>query len=210
MQRGTKHDLRLSNILGSDEERGLVAAAKANDLKAFEQLVRRHETKIFNLALRMTGRYEDACDVTQEVFVSAFTHLASFRGDSKFSTWLTSIAVNLSRNRLAQLKRRGSKEAVSLDNPVDSDDGAVPREAVSEDPSAHELLESKDAQQAVQDCINSLPPEFREVVVLRDLQDFSYDEIASMLKLREGTVKSRLFRARDALKHCLKRVIGDL
>jgi RNA polymerase sigma-70 factor, ECF subfamily len=210
MNRGTNHDLGLSNILETDEETELVSAAKGGDFAAFEQLVRRHQTKIFNLALRMTGNYEDACDVTQEVFVAAFTQLATFRGKSKFSTWLTAIAVNRARNRLAQVRRREVREAVSLDDPVETDNGQLPREVASNEPSPHERLESKDAQQAVQDCISILPGEFREVLVLRDLQEFAYDEIAGMLKLREGTVKSRLFRAREALKQCLQRVMGEL
>lgn len=210
MDRGTKNKFGLSNISGTVKDTGLVSAAQAGDLEAFEKLVRRHQTKIFNLALRMTGRYEDAGDVTQEVFISAFRHLRTFRGKSKFSTWLTSIAVNLSRNRLAQINRRAAQETVSLDDPLQTEDGAVPREVVSNEPSAQERLESKNAQQAVQDCINRLPTKFREVLVLRDLQELAYDEISDLLKLQEGTVKSRLFRARVAVKLCLKRVIGEL
>jgi RNA polymerase sigma-70 factor (ECF subfamily) len=210
MNRGTNLDLALSNTLGLDEELGLVSAAKRGDLAAFEQLVRRHQSRIFNLVHRITGGYEDACDVTQEVFVAAFTQLATFRGKSKFSTWLTAIAVNRARNRLAQIRRQEVKEAVSLDDPVETANGSLSREIASNEPSPQERLESKDAQRAVQDCINRLPAEFREVVVLRDLQDFAYDEIATVLKLREGTVKSRLSRAREAVKQCLQRVMGEL
>jgi RNA polymerase sigma-70 factor (ECF subfamily) len=210
MNRGTNRDLGLSNTLGTDEEAELVSAAKGGDLAAFEQLVRRHQTRVFNLAFRVIGTYEDACDVTQEVFVAAFTQLAAFRGKSQFSTWLTAIAVNRARNRLAQARRRKVKEPVSLDDPVETDNGPLSREFASNHPSPQERLESQDAQQAVQDCINRLPAEFREVVVLRDLQDFAYDEIATVLNLRQGTVKSRLSRAREALRQCLQGVRGEL
>ena len=118
MNRGTNRDLGLSNTLGTDEEAELVSAARGGDLAAFEQLVRRHQTRVFNLAFRVIGIYEDACDVTQEVFVAAFTQLAAFRGKSQFSTWLTAIAVNRARNRLAQARRRKVMEPVSLDDPA--------------------------------------------------------------------------------------------
>jgi RNA polymerase sigma-70 factor (ECF subfamily) len=107
------------------------------------------------------------------------------------------------------LKIQRSREAFSIDDPVGSDD-LIKRETASYEPSIMERLERKDVQRKVQDCIDTLDNEFKEVLVLRDIQGFSYDEITDMLKMPAGTVKSRLFRARETLKDCLKKVMGKL
>jgi RNA polymerase sigma-70 factor (ECF subfamily) len=118
--------------------------------------------------------------------------------------------MNLSKNRLKQLKAKLHHEKYSIDNPMPMNESRAHEEPASGEPSALERLEQKDIQQKVHECIGSLDEEFREVLVLRDLQGFSYDEIGDMLKMPEGTVKSRLFRAREAVKDCLKMVMGDL
>jgi RNA polymerase sigma-70 factor (ECF subfamily) len=148
--------------------------------------------------------------VTQDAFVSAYRGLRGFRGRAKFSTWLYTIVVNLSRNRLKRLKTDSGRIAFSFDDPVETDDRAITRETASGDPSALERLETSEIQVRVQGCIKSLERDFREVVVLRDIQGLSYDEISSVLDIAEGTVKSRLHRARIALRDCLKRVTGDM
>jgi len=108
------------------------------------------------------------------------------------------------------LKTQLHREKFSIDNPILTNDGQIKVEPASSEPSALEKLEKRDVQQKVQECINSLDDEFREVLILRDIQGFSYGEISDLLKAPEGTVKSRLFRAREAIKDCLKNVIGDL
>ncbi len=193
-----------------DDDAGLVALSQKGDLNAFEALVRKHQKRMLNIAFRLLDDYEDACEVVQDAFVSAYKNIGTFRGESKFTTWLTSITVNLSKNRLKQVKSRRSHEAVSIDEPVQVDDGQVVIDPPSGEPSALDRLEKKDVRNRVQDCIKALAPDFREVLVLRDMQDFSYEEIGSMLRMREGTVKSRLFRAREMIKDCLKRVMGEL
>ncbi len=105
---------------------------------------------------------------------------------------------------------RVHREGSSIDDPVENEEGSSPREFPSPNPSAVEELEKKDVQAAVQECIESLDLDFREVLVLRDVQGCSYDEIRDILKIADGTVKSRLFRARNAVKDCLKRKLGDL
>jgi RNA polymerase sigma-70 factor (ECF subfamily) len=120
------------------------------------------------------------------------------------------MVVNLSRNRLKRLKTDLGRIAFSFDDPVETEDGSFPREMASGDPSALERLETGEIQVLVQKCIKSLERDFREVVVLRDIQGLSYDEISSVLEMAEGTVKSRLHRARVALKECLKRAKGDV
>jgi RNA polymerase sigma-70 factor, ECF subfamily len=193
-----------------DADAPLVRAAQAGDLQAFETLVARHQKRMLNIAYRFIDEYDEACDVVQEAFVSAYKHLDSFRGEAKFSTWLTTITVNYARNRLQQLKTKKGHEAYSLDDPIDTPDGSLMRDPPSDEPSALRRLEQEELRQRVQQCVKKLEPDFREVLVLRDLQDFSYEEIGAVLKIRAGTVKSRLFRAREMVKECLKRIMGDL
>lgn len=165
---------------------------------------------MLNIAFRLTGDYEEACEVVQDAFVSAYKSIKTFRGESKFTTWLTAITVNLSKNRLKQMRSRKRHEAYSLDEPVRTDDGEMAIDPPSHEPSVLDRLEKQDIRDRVQDCIKALEPDFREVLVLRDMQDFSYEEIGDLLKVREGTVKSRLFRAREAVRDCLKRFMGEL
>jgi RNA polymerase sigma-70 factor, ECF subfamily len=188
----------------------LVSASQQGDLNAFEMLVARHQKRMFNVGFRLIGDYDEACEVVQDAFVSAYKSIKSFRGEAKFTTWLTTITVNLSKNRLKQMKARKGHEAFSLDEQVQTEDGHMTIDPPSTEPSVLDRLESRDVQARVQDCIKALDPDFREVLVLRDLQEFSYEEIGSMLNVREGTVKSRLFRAREMVRDCLKRFMGEL
>jgi RNA polymerase sigma-70 factor (ECF subfamily) len=194
----------------TDEDYEFVSLCKKGDTDAFEVLVKKHQKRMLNIAYRMTGNYEEACDIVQDAFVSAYKSIKSFRGKAKFSTWLCTIVMNLSKNRLKQLKTQLHHEKFSIDDPILTNNGQIRGELASSGPSALESLEKKDTHEKVQECINSLDEEFREVLLLRDIQGFSYDEINNLLEVPEGTVKSRLFRAREALKDCLKNVIGDL
>jgi RNA polymerase sigma-70 factor (ECF subfamily) len=194
----------------TDDDASLIAACKKGELVAFEMLVRKHQRRMLNIALRITGSYEDACEVVQDAFVAAHGGIGSFRGAARFSTWLTSITVNQARNRLQQLNSRRHREPVSLNAPIATADGSMELDPPSPEPSAHERLEQRDVRRQVQECIGALPVDFREVLVLRDMEEFSYEEIGAMLHLAAGTVKSRLFRGREAIKDCLKRVMGEL
>ncbi len=193
-----------------DEDSALVSSCKEGDLNAFEALVGKYQKRMFNTAFRLAGDYEDAAEIVQDAFMAAYRNIRRFKGEAKFSTWLTAITINHAKNRLKQIKARHSREIYSIDNPVETDDGRVAPDPPSHDPSVLDRLEKKDVQRKVQDCIKALEPEFREALVLRDMQDFSYEEIGGMLNVREGTVKSRLFRAREAVKDCLKRAMGEL
>ncbi|HWR71679.1 MAG TPA: sigma-70 family RNA polymerase sigma factor [Nitrospirota bacterium] len=198
------------NRAAADEDAVLATASREGDLDAFEELVRRHQKRMFNIAFRISGNPDDASEITQDAFVAAYRHIGSFRAEAKFSTWLTSILINHARNRLKQTRSRQRHEAYSLDEPVRVGDGELLPDPPSGGPSALDRLEQRDRQKAVQDCIHALEPKFREVLVLRDLQDLSYGEIGNVLKTREGTVKSRLFRARESIKDCLKKSLGDI
>jgi RNA polymerase sigma-70 factor (ECF subfamily) len=216
MQNGTNPSVELSHnkdvpgTSSADEDAGRVALARSGDLAAFEQLVAKHQKRMLNIAFRLVGNYDDACEVVQDAFISAFKKLKTFRGDAKFTTWLTAITLNLSKNRLKQIRARQGHEAFSLNEPIRTQDGQMNFDPPSKEPSILVRLEQRDIQTSVRDCIKALEPDFREVLVLRDMQEFSYDEIGTMLKVREGTVKSRLFRAREAIKDCLKKAMGAL
>jgi RNA polymerase sigma-70 factor (ECF subfamily) len=199
-----------SSASGPDDDATLVSSAQTGDLQAFEQLVTKHQKKMLNIAYRLIGDYDDACEVMQDAFVSAYRNIKTFRGDAKFTTWLTTITLNLSKNRLKQMRSRQSHEAYSLNDPIQTDDGTMTIDPPSKEPSVLDRMETQDIRTRVQDCIKALDADFREVLVLRDMQDFSYEEIGHMLKVREGTVKSRLFRARDMVKDCLKKAMVSL
>jgi RNA polymerase sigma-70 factor, ECF subfamily len=193
-----------------DNDAALVVSSQNGDLAAFESLVVRHQKRMLNVAFRLIGDYDEACEVVQDAFVSAYKNIRTFRGDAKFTTWLTTITLNLSKNRLKQIKSRQGHISYSLDDPLKTANGEMTLDPPSKEPSVLDRLEKRDVQNKVQDCIKALEPDYREVLVLRDIQDFSYDDIGGMLKLREGTVKSRLFRAREAIKDCLKQAMGEL
>lgn len=192
--------------MADDEE--LVTACRKGDASAFEGLVLRHQRMLFNVALRMTGSREDAADMVQDAFIAAWKRLGEFRGEARFSTWVTAIVVNLSRNRIRQNSIREQRVAYSLNAPLPECEGEIHPDPPGKGPTALEQLEEAELRQMVQRCIDKLEQGFREVLVLRDMQEMSYEEVGTALQLREGTVKSRLFRARDAVKECLRRAVG--
>ncbi len=195
-----------SNI---DTDYEIVLSCQKGDTDAFEEIVRKYQKKMFNISLRMIGDYNEAAEVVQDAFVSVYKNIKGFKGKSKFSTWLYTIVINLSKNRFKQIKNRSYRERYSIDDPVSTENGQVKKEFESNDLNALHKLEKREIVKNVQECINLLEPEFREVIVLRDIQGFSYDEISAMLKTASGTVKSRLHRAREAVRDCLKKVIGS-
>jgi RNA polymerase sigma-70 factor, ECF subfamily len=198
------------NPVVADEDQALVLRSQRGDLKAFEALVEKHQKRMLNLAFRMLGDYEEACDTVQEAFLAAFRAIKKFRREAKFSSWLYGIVLNQARTRLRQLAGQTRIRSLSLDDPPEDESGRKALDPPSQDASALEQLEKKEIEAKVQSCINLLETDQREVLVLRDIQGHSYEEIQQILGLPEGTVKSRLFRAREALKNELKEVAGDL
>lgn len=202
--------MKENNDVGTDDDLRFVSLCKKGDIDAFEYLVSKHQKKMLNIAYRMVGNYDDACEVVQDAFVSAYKNIKDFEGRSVFSTWLCSIVINLSKNRLKQLRTGLAHERFSIDDPVTAEDGFIKIEPASDTPSVLEQLEKKELQEKVQGCISKLDDDFRAVLVLRDIQGFSYDEIGGALRITAGTVKSRLFRAREAVRDCLKKAFGRL
>ena len=193
-----------------DDDAGFLARCRQGDTEAFTHLVRRHQKKMLNIAYRMTGDYEEACDVVQEAFLSAYRAIGKFRGEARFSTWLCGIVLNHSRSHMKQRIARSRREGASLDDSFKLGNGNNRNGPCSQEESVVERIEKRELEAKIQECIGSLEGEQREVLVLRDIQGFSYEEIGLTLKLPQGTVRSRLFRARNALKDNLLKVVGDL
>jgi RNA polymerase sigma-70 factor, ECF subfamily len=171
-----------------------VRRVQRGETDAFETLIRRHEKTIFNLAYRMLGDTEEAAEVSQEVFLSAFRAAGQFRGDANFSTWLYRIAINHASTRRKTLNSRQRKVV-----PIESADSLHDPE-----PGPLEILEQQEIREKVQFALNQLEPDDAAVILLRDLQDAPYNEVAHVLEIPVGTVKSRLHRARQALKSRLQ------
>ncbi|OPY10167.1 MAG: ECF RNA polymerase sigma factor SigW [Syntrophaceae bacterium PtaB.Bin038] len=197
------------NRLTDDEDADAVLRCQRGDADAFEILVERHQKRMLNVAYRMLGDYDEACDAVQEAFLAAWRAIRSFRREAKFSTWLYGIVVNHARTRMRKVQALSRHEAASIDDPAGPQGDGPRREVPDCGETGDERLERKEIEARVQQCIGTLDAEFREVLVLRDIQGFSYEEIGGMLHLPEGTVKSRLFRARAVLKDCLVRVLGE-
>ena len=179
-----------------EEEARLVREIRAGDGDAFETLVREHQTRVYNLALRMTGNPEDAMDISQETFLKAWRTLGKYRGDCSLGSWLYRIASNLSIDLLRKNKRRQTEKLVYLDDP--GEDGR-PLELPDLGAEPQALLEREEDRRAVWECLERLPDEQRLILVLRDVNGMSYEEIGTAMDLELGTVKSRIFRAREKL-----------
>lgn len=178
-----------------EQEAAVIKAVLDGDINAYELLVKEYEKNVYNLALRMVGNSEDAADMSQEAFIKAYNSLTSFRGDSKFSVWLYRIVSNVC---LDYLRSRGRRQTVSLS--AENDDGEdVEIDIADETQSPERLLDRRLTRDAVRRGLAALPPEHRQILLLREIQGLSYDEIADALGIEAGTVKSRIFRARKKL-----------
>jgi RNA polymerase sigma-70 factor (ECF subfamily) len=182
-----------------DDESALVAAAKAGDSAAFEELVNRYERKIYRITQHITQNPADAEDAMQDAFVKAYEHLNDFQGGSRFYTWLVRIAVNESLMRLR--KRRPGH--VSLDQPVEGEDSEMPREVEDWGPSPEQRFAQTEMSGILDSVIAKLEPIYRAVFILRDVGDVSTEETARVLNISIPAVKSRLLRARLKLRELL-------
>ena|SRR5688572_12469134 len=191
----------------SDEERALIRRLRDRDERAFRELLERHRDKVFNITYRMLGNRAEAEDVAQEVFITVFKTIETFREEAKFSTWLYRVTVNHCKNRIKYLARRHDRDRDELDETMHSPNGvnintnySAPRT-----PQPDRALEGVQMESILQKAIESLDDEHRIVVVLRDIEDLSIEEICEITSLPDGTVKSRLHRARLALRKKLQR-----
>ena len=184
------------------DESTLVAQAREGDTRAFGELVRRYEGKIFRLAQHVTQNREDAEDVLQETFLKAYEHLDQFKGDSKFYTWIVRIAVN---QALMKLRRRKTDKSVSLDETIDTGEDTITREIAAWDEDPEQRFSREELGEILDTAVDSLEPPYRSVFVLRDIEELSTEETAEALNLSVPAVKSRLLRARLQLREKLTR-----
>ncbi len=194
----------------AEDEASLIERLVARDERAFNALVRAYQRRVFALVVRMLGDRAEAEDLAQEVFVQVFKAIGSFRGESKLSTWIYRIAINLGKNRTKYLRVRHAGEqdeleAVAERVPLGEARGANVAPVARPD----EMMVGKQVEHIVQQAILQLEPSFRECLVLRDVEDLSYDEIGAITGLPEGTVKSRIHRARAQLKEIVEKALGE-
>lgn len=184
------------------DESLLIDQAQAGDAEAFSTLVRRYQNKIYRLAQHITQNVEDAEDVLQEAFLKAYEHLGGFQRNSKFYTWLVRIAVN---EALMKLRKRRSDRTVPLDEPLDTGEEMVNREIAVWEDNPEQRYSREEMQQILNEAVQDLKPDFRTVFVLRDIEELSTEETAEALGISVPAVKSRLLRARLALREKLTR-----
>jgi len=177
----------------------LVRRAQKKDLVAFEQLVLLYQDRVYVLARRLAGDPLDAEDLAQEVFIRAYRGIHAFRGEADFGTWLHRIAVNLWLNS----RRKTAVAVISLDEPVVTTEGTMRREVPTLDGEPEKLLLDRELGEVLQQALEGLPKEQQAVLVLRELEDYTYEEIAALLSCSLGTVRSRLSRAREALRKAM-------
>lgn len=195
-----------------DGESAWVERARQGDRRAFDRLVERHVAAVWGVAWRIVRHREDAEDVVQETFLTAFRSLPEFRGDASFSTWLHQIARSRALNHLERAAERLRRASRPLESPRPDGDGEriapdVERAASDRGPSAASplrALESKELLRRLAECFEKLPPAWKAVVALRDAESLSYEGIAEAVGIELGTVRSRLARARLALKDCVQ------
>lgn len=190
----------LTNLPRLDPDVALVRQFKATGNAAlFEALFRKYQNAIFRLVNNMVNG-EDAYDVTQEVFLRALRSLQSFKGDSKFSTWLYTIAKNTCLNYIRDNKRNETFAGYSLDQSVDPDDGGCVRQLPDPKSDIHHIVETRELQETVAKVLTTMTPEQRMLITLRDLEGLSYDEIAAITGYSDANVKSKIHRSRLAFK----------
>jgi RNA polymerase sigma-70 factor (ECF subfamily) len=173
---------------------------KAGDVDAYGELVRMYDRRVFRIAQNITQNREDAQDVVQDAFMKAYTNLDRFQGNSKFYTWLVRIAVN---EALMKLRKRRTSKTVSMDDEVMTEEGSIPREFADWSPNPEQRYTQAEMKEILEKTIQGLPPGFRTVFVLRDVEGLSTEETAEALDLTVPAVKSRLLRARLQLRERL-------
>lgn len=181
-------------------DRELVARCQLGEADAFNELVSRHQDRVYAAVTRFCGNGEDAADVVQRAFINAYRKISEFKGDAAFSTWIYRIAFN----QAISFRRENRRPAVSIHGK--GEDGLIAEPADERAPG--ESMESEETQKKVREALDRLDEQDRQIIILKDLQGQSYDEIAAILQVPKGTVRSRLHRARMELKEKLKPILG--
>ena len=185
-----------------EDDVSLVGKFCKGEEEAFDDLVRKHRQRVFNIAFQILRNYEDANEVAQDVFVKVYRNLATFRGESAFTTWLYQIAINLARNRIRYNRRRHHNDSVSFD--CANDEGHGQLGPVDPAPTPYKAAVATEQSRLIEQAMNVLSVAHREILILRVIEDLSYEEIAAVLECSLGTVKSRIARARVELQLILR------
>lgn len=186
----------------------LVQKACRGDLEAFEQLVLLYQDRVYSHCVNLTGNYDDGQDLAQEVFVRAFRGISSFRGQADFGTWLHRIAINCWINWI-NMKKNKNWNTLSIDETLTFENSELKREIAATEESPLESVERQEFQAAVRQAVDHLAPEFSSVLILREMEGYSYQEIADIMECSLGTVKSRISRARRDLKQEIEKRLGS-
>ncbi len=186
--------------MSEDLEKLIIQEAKSRSQYAFEKLVTAYEKIIYNISYRMFNNEEDAKDMTQEIFVKLYKNLDKFDENAKFSTWIYRIAVNAC---IDEIRKRKGKETVSINEMIELDDGEVDKQFAADEPTPENKVICKEDIKHLKEAIESLPENHKVLIILRDIQGYSYEEIADITESNLGTVKSRISRARNHLKNII-------
>ena len=192
----------------SGEEAMFVLRLQANEDAAYDELVRTYSGSIFHVAYRMLGDTAESSDIVQEIFLKVFRNIGGFKGEAALKTWIFRIAFSEILNRLRWWKRRHRFSTVSLDDQPNGNGAGPGHSVASSSPTPEQALQSKEQETAIQQALGRLSGEHRSIIVLRDIEGFSYNEIADVLGVSIGTVKSRLARARADLRKSLMRYLS--
>ena len=198
----------LAMTLGVTSDEELVRRFGSGDRSAFSELVRRYQSRVYSLCFRWLRDPAKAEEVAQDVFIALYKSLADFRGESKLSTWIFRVATNHCKNRLVYGNRRREDRHESIDAPIGGDDDGPVKQYAIDAPGPDASINRAEASKLLQAALDALDEDQREIVLLRDVDDLSYEEIAELLQLPKGTVKSRLHRARAELARRLSRKVG--
>jgi RNA polymerase sigma-70 factor (ECF subfamily) len=193
----------------ADPDVDMVHAFLSGDRRAFDTLAIKYKDKIFSLCYRFLGDEQDAGDAAQDIFFKVYKSLKKFRFESKFQTWLYRIAVNTCRNKISSRAFRNRKKTETLDSSSDGNPHGRPVQIADTVESPSAILEKKERMARIQEAINTLPGPQKTVIILRDIEGFSYDEIAAATGFNLGTVKSKISRARQGLRKKLRGVTGN-
>jgi RNA polymerase sigma-70 factor, ECF subfamily len=201
----------MSTLPPPDEiEARLIARLTARDERAFSELVLNYQQRVLGLVTRMLGNREEARELTQEVFFQVFKAIGTFRGESKLSTWIYRIAVNLCKNRGKYLKIRQTDSQEEFESALERVPmGEARRATAGQVERPDEMMAGRQVERIVQEAILKLEPSYRECLVLRDVEELSYEEIEQITGLAQGTVKSRIHRARTQLKELVEKDLGE-
>lgn len=186
-------------------EEMLVKKAQMGDRLAFEELMDSYFKRIYSIAYRMAGNADDASDMTQEIMIKLYRNIKAFSGNSRFSTWVYRVATNTCLDELKKLRRHSS---YSIDSGIETEEGNIAAEIEDTAPTPEQRAEQSELKNLVAKALNKLGDEHKTVIILRDIQGLSYDEIARILGCSEGTVKSRISRGRAKLKNVLEKDFG--